>query len=200
VSDAIPADAARTALLDFYRGRLEHLGEAAGLRLDSVRAALGTGADDPRDAWLRMKALDAARAETDFEALVLAYRRIKNILAGHQREPLRREDLRDKAEIALDRAVREAGPALDVAQRKHDYAAGLRQIDRLRGELERFFDEVLVMAPEAAVRAARLALLQSIADLFLRVGDFSEIVLLGEPAAVAAKRARPRSPRTGKEL
>ncbi len=199
VSEAIPAAAARAALLEFYRGRLEHLGETAGLRPDSVRAALGAGADDPCDAWLRMKALDAARDGAGFEALALAHKRIKNILSGQQPQDLHRNDLREKAELGLDRAVREAGPALEAALRTHDYAEALRTIARLRGDLERFFDEVLVMAPEPAVRAARLALLQSIADLFLRVGDFSEIVLEGEPAATAAKRTRPDSPRTGRE-
>jgi len=195
--ETMPAEAAATALLDFYRGRLEHLGVTAGLRQDSVRAALGAGADDPRDAWLRMTALDAARSGDDFKALALAHKRIKNILAGQSPEPLRREDMREKAEVALDRAVREAGPALDTSARAHDYAGALTALNRLRGPLETFFEDVLVMAPEAAVRAARLALLKSIADLFLRVGDFSEIVLEGEPVAV--KRARPGASRTGKE-
>src|SRR5438445_748959 len=75
----IPRDRAHAALLEFYRGRLQHLGEEIPLRTDSVRAALAASFDDPFDARLRMEALEAIRAGDEFTSLVRAHKRIKNI-------------------------------------------------------------------------------------------------------------------------
>ena len=59
----------------------------------------------------------------------------------------------------------------------HAYAAALESIATLRPSVDAFFDKVMVMAPEPELRAARLALIQSVLDGFSGVADFSEIVL-----------------------
>ncbi len=64
----------------------------------------------------------------------------------------------------------------------------LRSIARLRTTLDRFFEEVMVMAEDPRLRANRLALLQSIAGLFQQVGDFSELTV--ESAPVTAGRQK----------
>ena len=81
-------------------------------------------------------------------------------------------------------------PAIESAEARSDPLQALREIARLGPLLDRFFDDVLVMADDARVRENRLGLLQSIARLFLRVGDFSEIVVEGEPARIARSRDR----------
>jgi glycyl-tRNA synthetase beta chain len=186
---AVPGAQARAALLEFYRGRLQHLGEAAGLRPDSVRAALTASSDDPCDARLRMVALDAMRSEGAFVALAQAHKRIKNILKGQPVFVLDPTRLREEAETALFRSLTESIPAIQAAQARRDHLAALREIARCGPALDRFFEQVLVMAEERALRENRLALLQAMAALFLRVGDFSEIALEGEPAGAGARRA-----------
>jgi glycyl-tRNA synthetase beta chain len=57
----------------------------------------------------------------------------------------------------------------------------------LRSPLDRFFDTVLVMDPDPRIRGNRLALLNRISLLLLKVGDFAEMVLEGENAAEPAK-------------
>lgn len=189
-----PADA-KASLLEFYRGRLQHLGEAASLRQDSVRAALAASMDDPYDARLRMSALDALRSEPGFEALALAHKRIKNILKDRKAAPYDPALLKDDAERVLDRALKRAVPLIESAQGRLDHLAALREIARLSPALDRFFEEVLVMAEDARLRDNRLGLLQAIAGLFLRVGDFSEIAVEGDPAARAARpKAAAQSP------
>ena len=188
IEGSVPVSKARASLLGFYRGRLQFIGEEAGLRQDSVRAALAASADDPYDARLRMAALDAIREDAGFVALVLAHKRIKNILKDRPASRYEAARLSEDAERALDRALRAAVPAIESAEARSDPLQALREIARLGPLLDRFFNDVLVMADDARVRENRLGLLQSIARLFLRVGDFSEIVVEGEPARTAPSR------------
>ena len=59
------------------------------------------------------------------------------------------------------------------------YEAALEEIASLRPQVDAFFDAVMVMVPEAEVRANRLALLARITAEFSRIADFSEIVVAG---------------------
>ncbi|CAK0780204.1 Glycine--tRNA ligase beta subunit [Gammaproteobacteria bacterium] len=58
-----------------------------------------------------------------------------------------------------------------------DYQGALTRLAGLKGAVDTFFDEVMVMADDQAVRRNRLALLKGIADLFLRVADISLLVI-----------------------
>ena len=179
----IPVPQARAALLEYYAGRLQHLGEETGLRHDSVRAALASGRDDPSDALRRMRALDAIRSHADFEALVLAHKRIKNIVPTGASPTIRPETFREEEERALHRAMETGRPQIEASLGRGDVLGALKEIAALRPTLDRFFEKVLVMAEESDLRANRLALLQRLAGLFLRVGDFSEIVTEGPASA-----------------
>ncbi len=183
IQGAPARDQARAALLEFYRGRLDHLGLEARLRQDSVRAALAASIDDPCDARFRMEALEAFRRDARFEPLVLAHKRIKNILRDQPPGRVEPGALRERAERDLFAASESARPRLEAAARGHDHAAALSAIADLAPAVDRFFTEVMVMADDRRLRANRLALLQTIAALLLRVADFSEIVLEGQPAA-----------------
>ncbi len=193
IGGSVPAPEAKTRLLEFYRGRLQFIGEEAGLRQDSVRAALAASADDPYDARLRMAALDAIREDSGFVALVLAHKRIKNILKDRPASRYEAASLKEDAERALDKALRAAVPAIESAEARSDHLQALREIARLGPLLDRFFNEVLVLAEDTRLRDNRLGLLQSIGRLFLRAGDFSEIVVEGEPARTQPPRDMARA-------
>jgi glycyl-tRNA synthetase beta chain len=192
IAGAVPRDQARLALLEFYRGRLQHLGEEASLRQDSVRAALASSFDDPFDARLRMEALEAIRSEVDFNALVAAHKRIKNILPS---ETTRREGhaaprpeiFRDDAEGRLHGEITATSTAVEDFVAGGDYRSALQRLARVRPALDRFFETVMVMAKEPDLRQNRLALLGAVSGLFLRIGDFSEIVQEGETVAARSR-------------
>ena len=123
-------------------------------------------------AVLEFVRLDAATA------LAAANKRIGNILRqADVGEPggVDAALLREPAEQALHeqvaRLAREVAPL--VAQRQ--YRAALEQLASLRGVVDRFFDEVLVMDPDEAVRANRLALLAQLRALFMGIADVSRL-------------------------
>jgi glycyl-tRNA synthetase beta chain len=183
IEGAVPPATALAGLLEFYAGRQEYLGTEAGIRPDSVRAALAADADDPCDARRRMAALDAFRDRPGFMDVAAAHKRIKNILQGQQDggalDPAR---LKDAAEKTLAERLASTRPVVEAAGVRRDYEAALAAIAALREPLDRFFTDVMVLAEDRALRANRVALLRAIAALFLRVADVSEI------AAPAARK------------
>ena len=68
---------------------------------------------------------------------------------------------------------------MEAFEKERQYRQALEAMATIRGRVDAFFDAVMVMAPEADLRANRLALLSSMVRGFSRVADFSEIVVTG---------------------
>ena len=175
----------------FIEERVRHVcQEQLGLRYDAVNAALAVGADDPLDAVRRSEALHQIRGEVDFEALILSYRRVRNILEGQKVSPFMGDALPSEEELALLQSLRgaedESAPLLHARR----YPQALKVMAGLRSPLDRFFEKVLVMDPDPVVRGNRLGLLKRVSNLLLRVGDFAAMVLEGESASVSMAGGR----------
>jgi glycyl-tRNA synthetase beta chain len=176
--------AAHDAVQSFLVERLSfYLKDVRGFAYDVVAAVLAAGADDVRDTIARAEALTAVRGSEDFVAISAAFKRIKNILrqaaekgeelglSGHPETVLHLAEER----ALLDESLRLAAAVFDLRQERN-YVAALEATATLRPAVDAFFDKVMVMAPEPELRAARLALIQSVLDGFSGIADFSEIV------------------------
>jgi glycyl-tRNA synthetase beta chain len=159
-----------------------YLESVKGLKYDTVRAVLAAGVDPPLDALRRAEALQTMRGGEDFEALCVAAKRIKNILAKSEKA----------GEAAFDPKRLEAGPEQDLygayekvaaASAAHrqvgEHEAALEAIASLRPSVDTFFDKVLVNAPDPEVRTNRLKLLKLLDDMFSGIAHFAEIVVAG---------------------
>jgi glycyl-tRNA synthetase beta chain len=170
----------------FLVERLEfYLREAKGQAYDVVKAVLAAGSDDVRDAVARAEAVSAVRGSADFEAVSAAFKRMKNILAQAKEKGesigLAGEAAKDvhPARAALAAAAAEVGEKVDTLSAGHEYVSALEAVATLRPQVDGFFDQVMVMDPDAEVRRGRLALLASIVKSFSGIADFSEIVTAG---------------------
>jgi glycyl-tRNA synthetase beta chain len=169
----------------FFVERLNfYLKEVRGFPYDVINAVLAADTNDVRDAIARAEALIAVRGSEDFVAISAAFKRIKNILrqAAEKGEQFGPESLNGSAliqpeEQALLTASTELAARVAKLRQQRDYAAALEAIATLRPSVDAFFDKVMVMAPEPKLRAARLALIQSVLDGFSGIADFSEIVI-----------------------
>jgi len=155
--------------------------ERRGYAFDEVKAAMAAGSDDLVDLADRLEALHRIRPTEDFPPLAAAFKRIRNILEkSAAKEPI--AELIDpgkftaEEERALHSAAIEAARSSAELKRAHKYAEALARIAALRPTVDRFFDKVLVMAEDSAVRANRLALLRNLLREFSDIADFSEIV------------------------
>jgi len=167
----------------FLVERLEfYLREARGQAYDVVKAVLAAGSDDVRDAVARAEAVTAVRGSDDFAAVSAAFKRMKNILAQAEEKgiaPGAGVDaalLTEPTEKALAERSAELAAKVKTLGAEKNYKTALESIATLRPQVDAFFDAVMVMAPDATVRANRLALLQRVLGDFSGIADFSEIV------------------------
>jgi glycyl-tRNA synthetase beta chain len=167
--------------LDFILDRAKFVfREREHFGYDEVSAVFRAGADDLVDAQKRLMALKAIRKSKNFEPLAVSFKRIRKILekAG---VPLTDEChvdpelLESAAERDLHSAVRASASKVLSLKRGGKYQEALEVIAGLRPTVDRFFDEVMVMAEKEAVRNNRLALLAELLREFTTVADFSEI-------------------------
>jgi glycyl-tRNA synthetase beta chain len=168
----------------FLEDRARHLfRELRGCPYDEVNAAFAAGWDDLVDTRARLEALRRIRPTPDFEPLAVAFKRIANILEqagdGAQRaeRPLETERLEKGPEADLYERFLALKPRVAELRSKHRYQEALKQIATLRPQVDRFFDTVLVMTRDDAVRENRLTLLAQLLREFSTIADFSQIVV-----------------------
>ncbi len=175
-------------MLGFFGERMEfYLREAKGQAYDVVAAVLAAGADDVRDAVARAEAVTAVRTGVggDFAAVSAAFKRMKNILAQAREKGIAvpatvsEELLLEPAETALAERAGDLAEQVEAMRGERNYRGAIEAIATLRPQVDAFFDEVMVMAPEETLRANRLALLGRVLGDFSRIADFSEIVVAG---------------------
>jgi glycyl-tRNA synthetase beta chain len=161
------------ALEDFLLDRIRYyFKEIRGFAYDEVAAVLAQGMNTLKDVLARLEALQAVRSTPDFEPLAAAFKRIRNILeqAQYSGGTVNPELLHEEAERGLWRAVTELKPE------GPGYRDKLVAIATLRPAVDTFFDQVMVNAHDAEVRANRLALLHHLRAQVSSIADLSEIV------------------------
>jgi glycyl-tRNA synthetase beta chain len=170
----------------FFAERLEfYLREAKGQAYDVVKAVLAVRADGVRDAVARAEAVTAVRGSEDFVAVSSAFKRMKNILSQAKEKGFVAASvvdvvlLTDAAELALAEKAAELAPRVSGLRAAADYVGALETIAGLRPQVDAFFEAVMVMAPDEAVRGNRLALLGKVLGDFSGIAEFSEIVVAG---------------------
>lgn len=174
--------AAAAQVFEFMLERLRnyYLGEdrARHFRVDLVDAVLALKPASPLDVHRRLTALEAFRRLPEAASLAAANKRIRNILKQEARgarnglDPaLLHDDAEKRLAAELERLSAQVAPLFE----RREYAQALTQLAGLRPAVDVFFDRVLVMAEEARVRDNRLALLERLSGLFLRVADLSRL-------------------------
>jgi glycyl-tRNA synthetase beta chain len=130
----------------------------------------------PRDFDLRIRAVTEFRLLPEADSLAAANKRIRNILRQAGGGPDARFDpalLNEPAEQELASAMAVAAGKVQPLLARSDYTAALARLAGLRGAVDAFFDHVMVMCDDEAVRRNRLALLNELSNLFLMSADIS---------------------------
>lgn len=128
----------------------------------------------------RLSAVQSFVALPEAEALASANKRIVNILkksGSDAAAAIDRSLLSDGAEHDLFVAVQQLLPVVHQHVERGEYTEALRALASARGSVDRFFDAVLVMADDPALRANRLALLRGLAAAMNQVADISKLAV-----------------------
>jgi glycyl-tRNA synthetase beta chain len=162
----------------FERLRAHYLEGDTGISTEMFDAVLDRRPRSPLDFDARLRALVEFLRLPDAAALSGANKRIANILRkadGGAGAALDGALLTLAEERALATALEAVTPTVNALLGRRDYTAALRELARLRPAVDAFFDKVLVMDDDRAVRANRLQLLASVQRLFLEVADLSRL-------------------------
>jgi glycyl-tRNA synthetase len=150
------------AVLSFVAGRLEVALREMGLAYDVVAAALGARADNPLLALQSARQVSRWVAREDWPVLLDNYARCVRITRDQPSYTLVADNLVEAEEKALYGALLDAEKKISPDS---DVDAMMAVFVPLVPHIQQFFDEVLVMAEDEALRQARLALLQRVAAL-----------------------------------
>jgi len=167
-----------TELYDFVLDRLRGYYADQGIPAEAFESVRALAPADLTDFDQRLRAVVAFARLPEAHALAAANKRIGNILRQAGDATAREPDvalLEAGAESELAEAVRSARTDAAPLAAARDYVGLLTRLARLREPVDRYFDAVMVMSEDAAVRANRLALLGGVRALFLRVADVSQL-------------------------
>jgi len=176
-----PAEAL-VKMQEFFGQRLRALfasGEADSRVAD---AAIGAGFDDIRTLRMRFDALTAFSGQPGFEQAVLTFKRAANIirkqgaeagvtLSGEVRDGLLEMD----EERALAQALKDTAGRFEDLWAADDFAGLFAMLGELRPVVDAFFDHVMVMAEDAALRENRLNILHALVGRLGRLADFGAL-------------------------
>ncbi|QBQ63457.1 glycine--tRNA ligase subunit beta [Actinobacillus indolicus] len=162
-------------VVDFMLGRFRAWYQDEGIAVDVIQAVLARRPTRPADFDARVRAVSHFRTLDSAEALAAANKRVSNILAKAD-VAIGAIDLTacvEPAEKALAEAVIALEKEVQPLIAQGDYTAVLDKLASLRQPVDSFFDNVMVNAEDQKLRQNRLAILNTLQNLFLQVADIS---------------------------
>jgi glycyl-tRNA synthetase beta chain len=164
-----------TEAMNFIRLRFENDLIAAGKNQAAVEAGTSVAFADLNDCLARIEALEAMRGSEDFAVLAGSCKRIANIIKDNVETTVDESLLTEAAEKDLFAVGKAVQAQVEPLLAEGDYPAALRAMLIMKAPVDAFFDQVMVMDENPAVRANRLNLLTRLAGLVRRVGDISKM-------------------------
>jgi glycyl-tRNA synthetase beta chain len=166
-----------TEVTSFLHDRLRGLLRERGFQPNEIEAVVAQQPDRLDNIVERLEAVRAFAALPEAEALAAANKRITNILkkAEGQVGTVQPALLQEDAEKALNACMVRLAPQVEAAFAAGDFTGTLKALSVLRDDVDRFFNDVMVMAEDPALRANRIALLSALHAMMNRVADISRL-------------------------
>jgi len=146
-----------------------------GVDAGTVEGVVTVTFDDINDCLKRINAFTAIRKEPPFKVLAASYKRIKNIIKDNRDSDVQTALFEEDAESRLYSLFLDVQVKMNELITQRDYAEALGTMLEMKEPVDSFFDEVMVMADDEAVKQNRLNLLTAIGDLILQIGDISKM-------------------------
>ena len=174
------ADDTQTSVLSFIKERLRVILQNQQYAPDLADAVLAVGDVNIIDVLKRASVLAEFRLTSNFEEVYNALNRVLRILPPGAPETVDATLLRDDSEKQLFDRITAVEPDFKKSIQERDSAKLLVQLATLQPAIDSFFDDVLVMAEEPALRANRLALLNKIGQNIYAIADLTKLVIAGD--------------------
>ena len=175
---SIAATKAEHAVLDYVLDRLNAYYLDKGILPDVLDAVLSTKPTKPLDIDNRLMAVDTFRQLDAATSLAAANKRIGNILKkveGAIADKVDEKLLQESAEKDLNTVLNQLETKVQGLIDQAKYQDALKELASLRESVDKFFDDVMVMADDEALKNNRLALLNKLHGLFMQIADISKL-------------------------
>ena len=163
--------------VDFVIGRFRAMYQDQGIATEVIQSVSARNVTNPLDFSKRVHAVSEFKGLSQAGALAAANKRVANILAKNSaavnEAKLDANLLSDAAEVVLADKIAQQQDVVAQAIVRKDYNAILTSLADLQAPVDAFFDNVMVMADDDALRTNRLALLSQLRELFLSTADIS---------------------------
>jgi glycyl-tRNA synthetase beta chain len=171
-----PVEQVKEEVLEFLRVRYQNFLLDKGYPFDVTEAVISNSFDELVDIQHRIDALRTAREWKDFGSIVIGFKRAMNILKGFTTTMEITPSLfSESVEKNLYQSFLKARENINRLLSRKDYENALLEMTQMKKPIDEFFDGVMVMVENEAIRINRLALLDEIGKLFLRIADFSKL-------------------------
>ena len=173
-SNKLSNEKVNSQVIDFVLGRFRAYYQEQGISVDVIQAVLANSSTAPLDFEKRIKAVSHFKSLEESVTLAGANKRVGNILAKFKGKlyPVFKADLASEAEEkALAKAFDEVKTTIAPMMLAKDYQAALTELACLKTPIDNFFDNVMVMADDEAVKTNRLTLLHEIRNSFFAIAD-----------------------------
>ncbi|MED4779335.1 glycine--tRNA ligase subunit beta [Brevibacillus choshinensis] len=160
-------------LVDFFALRLKNVLQENGVRYDVVDAVLSSEMSYVPEMMAKAKALMTAVGDEEFKLIVEQFTRVNNLAQKAEADAVDEALFVEEVERSLYQAYLSVQQEVDSLD---DQAKTLATLATLREPIQSFFDQVMVMAEDQAVRANRLGLLLRLSRLIFAYADFSKVV------------------------
>ncbi|MFC0254386.1 glycine--tRNA ligase subunit beta [Massilia consociata] len=170
----------RGEVIPFMLDRLRGMLRERGFSPNEVEAVLAQNPDRVDDVVQRLEAVQAFAALPESSSLAAANKRITNILKKNedalpQEASIKDDLLVEQAEAKLAAKMKVLESDVNDAFAKGDFAGALKTLALMKEEVDAFFNDVMVMADDLALRNNRLALLSQLHGMMNRVADISKL-------------------------
>ena len=160
---------------EFLRLRLRNVLEAEQIRYDAADAVLGD-VDDIYNVLLRARAVTAFTGQKDAAQSMQAFVRVANIARKSAAETIYPERFHMAEEMALYQAYTSTKSAVESLVSGEDFEGAIDALTELAAPIDAFFDNVMVMDKDEAIKDNRLALLRGVDGIIREVADFTKLV------------------------
>lgn len=174
--DKMKSQGLRVSVVDFILARFKAWYMEQGVEVDVIQAVLEIRPTQPAEFAARVEAINRFKLNASAEALSAANKRVANILSKNLIEASGEVNLSllsDKAEIQLVDALNSTQIEVESLILASDYTGALNKLAELREPIDSFFETVMVMVEDEALRKNRLSILLKLRQLFLSCGDIS---------------------------
>lgn len=160
---------------EFFKQRVINLLTEKGYKKDIVNAVVNVSFDNVVEVENKVQTLEKVSIEPEFQEIVNLLKRVGNIIKDTKEAPLNKELLKEEAEIALYNFAKDFENKATIELENNNYEKYLKNILAGKEIINKFFDAVMVMDKDEAIKNNRIALLKTLDIAFKAVADIKVI-------------------------